>query len=132
MLRLIVAALVCCLTACADKAAPEPSSEVDFSRPKSVVEAIFYAARSGDASHLPTLCDPRGEANASAKRVCQVAPGQPQWESFVRHFARGRVIGEPRVSGDSALLNFSYGPDGTVPETMELVRRDGRWHLLQF
>lgn len=117
---------------CAKEIDDGGSSEVDFERPKSVVASIFYAARSGDAAHLASLCDPAGEANDSAARVCAVRPGGDRWSSFARHFARGRLIGEPRVAGERALVNIAYGPDGTAQETVELVRRDGRWYLLGF
>lgn len=106
------------------------SSDVDFTRPKKVVASVFYAAETGDAAHLSGLCDPRGEANAPVQRICAVRPKSEMWTSFERTFARGRIIGEPRVSGDRALINIAYGPDGTEPETIELVRRDGRWYLL--
>lgn len=132
MSRALVLAAITLAAACADEVEPSGSSEVDFSRPKNVVRSIFYAARTGDAAHLASLCDPRGEVSASARRVCEVAPGQGDWASFARHFARGSVTGEPRITGDSALLNFSYGPDGTLPETMEMVRRDGGWYLSSF
>jgi len=56
----------------------------------------------------------------------------PDWESFRRAFARGRLNGEPRVHGDHARLDFVFGPAGDDSETMELVRRGGRWYLSAF
>ena len=108
------------------------SSEVDFRDPKKVVAAVFYAAQSGDASALASLCDPRGGGNEAVLRVCAQRPGEGLWESFRRQFSRGTLLGEPRVSGDRALLNFAFGPAGDEPETMELVRRGDRWFLFRF
>lgn len=104
----------------------------DFRNPKWVVSSLFHAAQTGDAAHLATLCDPSGEVNEHARRVCALRRDEGEWDSFVEHFAKGALIGEARISGNRALVNFAFGPEGTRPETMELVRRGHRWYLKAF
>jgi hypothetical protein len=118
--------------ACAKEIQDPKSDRVDFSDPKSVTASIFYAAETGHTEHLRELCDPTGAGSADTRRICAMKPGAPDWESFRRNFARAKLNGEPRVSGDHARLDFLFGPDGGESETMELVRRDGRWYLSAF
>ncbi len=117
---------------CAKEIQDPRSADVDFGDPKSVLASVFFAAEHGSAAHLAGLCDPSGAANPAARRVCAARPGAPDWESFRRAFARGRLNGEPRVHGDHATLDFIFGPEGDESETMELVRRGGRWYLSAF
>ena len=105
---------------------------VDFTNPKRVLASVFFAAKHDKADHLATLCDPEGSANKHALRICRQTWQGEDWRSFQRQFAQGRLIGEARISGDRALINFVFGPQGTDPETMELVRRDGNWFLKAF
>ncbi len=105
---------------------------VDFRNPKRVLASVFFAAKYAKADHLGTLCDPNGDANKHALRICGQTANGNDWPAFVKQFSQGRLIGEARVSGDRALINFVFGPKGIDPETMELVRRDGNWFLLAF
>jgi hypothetical protein len=125
-------ALVLALGACDKKVDDRGSSTVDFSDSKRVVSSVFYAAKSGQSKHLASLCDPAGESNAHAKRICSQVVGSEDWSLFVEQFSKGRLIGEARINGDRALVNFVFGKTGTKRETMELVRREGRWYLLAF
>lgn len=117
---------------CAKEVEDPVSGTVNFADPKSVTASIFYAAESGRVAHLAGLCDPRGENDEDTARICAMTPSSPEWDDFRTEFARGRLNGEPRVSGDRAALHFLFGPDGRQSETMELVRRDGRWYLSSF
>jgi hypothetical protein len=127
----MLAALVVA-AACAKEVQDPRSGRVDFADPKSVVGSIFYAAESGETGHLATLCDPRGANDEDTRRICAMTTASPDWDDFRAQFARGKLNGEPRVSGDRAALHFLFGPDGMQSETMELVRRDGRWYLSAF
>lgn len=127
---MVVALLVA--AGCAKEVQDPRSGRVDFADPKSVTASIFYAAESGETDHLKTLCDPRGENDEDTARICAMTPSSPEWDDFRTQFARGRLNGEPRVSGERAALHFLFGPDGMQSETMELVRRDGRWYLSSF
>ena len=128
--RLVLAAAL--LGGCAKEIQDPRSERVDPRDPKSVTASIFYAAETGRTDHLRGLCDPRGENDSDTARICAMTPSSPAWRSFRDTFARGRLNGEPRVSGDRAALHFLFGPEGVDSETMELVQRDGRWYLLSF
>ena len=127
-----MAAALALAAACAKEVQDPRSGHVDFADPKSVTASIFYAADTGETAHLETLCDPRGQNDDDTARICAMTPAAPDWDDFRAEFARARLNGEPRVSGDRAALHFLFGPDGTQSETMELVRRDGRWYLSSF
>lgn len=114
----------------------EPSSKdpalPDHSDPASVVQAIFYAAQSGDAQYLPGLCDPLGDGDGDTRDICGVAPGDKHWAEFESYFVLGEIQGAPRVAGTAAEVDFLFGPDGTRKETMKLIQRDGKWYLYSF
>ena len=129
---LLPLALVAALAGCDKKVDDRGSAEVDFSNAKRVVSSVFHAAKTGESAHLKTLCDPEGEANRHALRVCAQVPGGEDWSKFVEQFAQGKLIGEARITEDRALVNFVFGKSGTERETMELVRRNERWYLLAF
>jgi hypothetical protein len=119
-------------SACAKEIQDPRSDRVAFADPKSVTASVFYAAETGRAEQLRTLCDPRGENDEDTARICRLTPASPDWADFRAQFARAHLNGEPRVSGDRAALHFVFGPEATTSETMELVRRDGRWYLSAF
>jgi hypothetical protein len=127
----VVLAPAIAAAACKKEIADPIGRDVDPRDPKSVVGAVIYAARTGDAAPLAGLCAP-GVSEASVAAICALAPEAPAWPSFRAAFGRARLNGEPRIHGDHAALNFVFGPDGATPETMELARVDGRWHLLRF
>tara|TARA_R110002096_G_scaffold292224_1_gene486545 strand:+ start:103129 stop:103536 length:408 start_codon:yes stop_codon:yes gene_type:complete len=133
MRALVLVSLTACLVVgCSKKIDDHGASDVDFSNPKRVVSSIFFAAQEGQSAHLASLCDPKGEANVHARRICAQVVDGSDWPEFVEQFAKGKLIGEARVSGDWAQVNFVFGPSGTTSETMELTRRDGKWYLLAF
>jgi hypothetical protein len=134
MYRLLGLALVlaAALAACVDEVVDPRSGQVDFRDPKSVIGSVFYAAETGETAHLAGLCDPTGAGDEDTRRICAMRPDAPDWDSFRRAFSRGRLNGEPRVHGDRARIAFLFGPDGRDGETMELVRRGGRWYLSSF
>ncbi len=117
---------------CSKKIDDRGAAEVDFGNPKRVVSSIFFAAKERKSDHLASLCDPEGEANEFARRVCAQTVDGSDWPEFVSQFGKGKLIGEARVSGDWAQVNFVFGPSGTSPETMELIRRGDKWYLLAF
>lgn len=125
-------ALASGLGGCDKKVDDRGSAEVDFSSAKRVVSSVFHAAKTGESQHLATLCDPEGEANRHALRVCSQVAGGEDWAEFAAQFSHAKLIGEARITEDRAQVNFVFGKSGTERETMELVRREGRWYLLAF
>jgi hypothetical protein len=126
----LLAALALATSSCAKEVVDPIGPAIEFADPKSVLGGVFYAARTGDVSPLAALCDARSEA--SVRRLCDLTPDAPAFASFRAAFARARLNGEPRIHDDHAMLDFVFGAEATDRETMELARRDGRWHLLRF
>lgn len=106
-----------------------PVLDVDFADPAAVLQAVFTAAQTGDPTALPYLCDPLGESDGDVAMICTLDAAHDDWEGFVAYFAPGQITGEPVVDGDTAAIDFAFGPDGDQAETMTLVRRDGKWFL---
>lgn len=105
---------------------------VDHTNPASVVEAIFQAAKTGDASLLQGICDPSGNAHLDVRRICDYANGFDKEGEFPMFFAEGRLNGDAYISGETAKVPFLFGPDGDKPDTMDLVKRDGKWYIERF
>lgn len=105
------------------------AAAADNSDPVKVVEQIFAAANRDSAAALPGLCDPAGGGDGDVKRVCGSKPGDAKWDEFKTYFAKGKVTGAATIEGDTAAVNFTFGPDGTKEETMNLKKVDGKWYL---
>ena len=113
---------------------PETTKKtVDHTNPEPVLDAIFLAARTSNATLLSGLCDPKGENDGDTKTLCNLTEESPKWTEFKRFFAKGvRISPVARIRGDRAKLNFLFGPDGRKPEEMNLIRRNGLWYLLSY
>ncbi|HUS68578.1 MAG TPA: hypothetical protein VMZ28_28780 [Kofleriaceae bacterium] len=131
-MALLYSAVAGLAAGCEKKIVDPVRAEVDFGDPKAVTAALFWAAAHDDDTHLASLCDPRGENDTDTDRVCALTRRSSDWPAFREAFARGRLDGEPRVHGDHAAIYFVFGPRVDQSETMELVRRDGRWYLWGF
>ncbi len=100
--------------------------------PEQVVEAVFDAARHGDASWLADLCLPGTDIDGDAQAVCRLDTGSADWAGFVDAFRTGEITGAAEIDGDEARVPFRFGPEGDRDEVMTLVRIDGRWGLSAF
>lgn len=98
--------------------------------PRSVAEAIFEAAQSGNCQGLAALVDT--EADGDSKRIAKASTDKTTQEEFQQYFSKGKVSADPVISGDKASVNILFGPDGTREETLEMVRKDGKWYLMSF
>ena len=109
-----------------------PKTVVDQTTPEALAESIFAAARSGDLASLEVVLAPK-DADGDAKNVAHVAsaPAKKQ-EEFKAYFSTGKVNGEVKVEGDKAAVPILFGPDGKKPETLNMVRVDGKWFLQSF
>jgi len=121
------------LSACgSEKSSGGGNVAVDHAKPESVVNAIFAAAKSGDDSKLAGLCDPTGDNDGDTRDICNAKKGSKDWAEFEKYFAKGAVKGSPRIDPETAVVDFTFGPDGKMQETMNLVKRDGKWYLSSF
>lgn len=105
---------------------------VDFTDPVSVLEAVFFAAATGDFTNLAGLCDPLGENDGDTALICEITPDHASSGDFVAYFGNGRINGDLIVNGDQAELPFLFGPDSDQAETMNFIQRDGKWYLYSF
>jgi hypothetical protein len=128
------------------------SYSIDFADPKSVVNAIFYAAQTKDFGVLQCLCDPYGQGDGDTKGLCSISQVAKQIEDyggsentkkgldeFVKMFESGRISGqvtyEDYEGTQYANVPFLFNHPGGASrsdETMKLVKRHGNWYLSSF
>jgi hypothetical protein len=102
---------------------------IDQSSPRSIVEGIFEAARKGEFAALAAILAPVG-ADGDARDIAGMATADPDHQAqFRAWFSTGKISGEVEEAEDSTLVSILFGPDGTKPETLRLVRVDGKWYL---
>lgn len=152
MKKLVLILTAFLLTSLLLVAQEKKSYEIDFTDPKSVVNAIFYAAQTKEFSIMQCLCDPYGEGDGDTKRLCSISQIAKQIEDyggsentkkgldeFVNMFESGRISGQIIYSENEGekyskvpfLFNHPGG-DRRSDETMILVKRHGNWYLSSF
>jgi hypothetical protein len=117
------------------------------SSPEAVMNTIFQVARSGEVGVLKFLLPPANEqtgeipCDGDCKALCN--PGNESMkkelgnnymslEDFKRMFTDGKIVGSPDIEGNSAKLNFVFGPGGGKKETMNMQKIGGKWYLSSF
>ena len=109
----------------------EASVKVDQSSPQALAQSIFAAASSGDLAALQNIA--AADADGDSKRVAGVAKAEAaKQDEFRQYFSKGKVNGEVKVAGDRASVPILFGPDGSKPETLEMVKVSGLWYLSSF
>lgn len=110
---------------------PAPPKAIDQSTPQALAEGIFAAAKSGDLALLAPVAakDADGDSRSVAKAASAEAKQQAEFRAY---FSTGKISGEVKIEGDKASVPILFGPDGTKPETLEMVKVDGRWYLQSF
>ena len=111
-------------TACSSK--PKDPQET----PQALAETIFDAARSGNYQGLALLIDIN--ADGDSKMIAQAETDKTIQQEFQKYFAKGKVSADPIIEGEKASVNILFGPDGTKEETLEMIRKDGKWYLSSF
>ena len=106
----------------------------DFQKdPASVMNYIFESAKKEDFSNFRNLCDPYGENDSDVNQICYAEMMmQKQQANLKVEFENGRVIGEPKIDGDKAEVEFAFGPSANRLEKMGMVKRNGLWYLSGF
>jgi len=101
--------------------------------PANVVKAIFYAAKTQEFQTLSELCDPEGKGDGDTRMICDLAYSDEERENFVKFFKNGKISGSTiQTDGGGASVPILYGPNGEKEETMNLIKRDGKWYLSSF
>lgn len=94
---------------------------------------IFKSAKKRDFSNFRNLCDPYGENDSDVNRICYAEMMmKKQQEELITAFENGRVIGEAKITGDRAEVEFAYGASSNRLEKMGMVKRNGLWYLAGF
>tara|TARA_R110000744_G_scaffold68927_1_gene140126 strand:- start:1280 stop:1993 length:714 start_codon:yes stop_codon:yes gene_type:complete len=101
--------------------------------PEAVVEHLFQAAQSKDFKKLRHLCDPYGENDGDVRifRLIEIAPEDVQNE-FIDEFQNGRIIGDPIIEKEKAIIEIAFGPSSNKLEKVNLVQRMDKWYLSSF
>ncbi|MCP4437852.1 MAG: hypothetical protein GY810_02830 [Aureispira sp.] len=136
--------MIILLTSCAKTNTTMESKSLNSS-PVTVMQAIFKAAQTGKVDQLPSLLPPKelGECNGDCKAICnpgnesmrkELAHNYTTVEQFKEYFAKAKIVGEPRIEGNKAHVDFLFGKDGTRKEikTINLQKLKGKWYLESF
>ena len=124
--------------------AAKTETAFDQADPSSVVLRLFDAAIADDPQMLMGLCDPQNENDGDTDCVCALPAGYvphkcPEdsrnripWEDYKHIFEHAKLTGEVTIEGEGAMVPFLFGPEGSRPETMILVKRGEKWYLSSF
>ncbi len=106
----------------------------DFQKdPTSVMKYIFESAKKGDFTDFRNLCDPYGENDSDVNQICYVEMmTKKQQANLKSQFENGRIIGEAKINGDKAEVEFAFGPSSNRLEKMGMVKRNGLWYIAGF
>lgn len=124
--------------------AAQTETAFDQADPSSVVLRLFDAAITNDPQMLMGLCDPQRENDGDTDCICALAAeyvphkcpedsrNRIPWEDYKQIFEHAKLAGEATIEGEGAMVPFLFGPEGSRPETMVLVKRGEKWYLLSF
>ena len=122
----------------------QKSYKIDFKDPKSVVNAIFYAAENKDFEILGSLCDPNGKGDIDTKSICGLSEStetgvvgdKTTRTNLITSLKKGKLVGIVTYGSyegtKTARVPFLFGPNGKTEETMNLIQRNGNWYLSSF
>ena len=98
--------------------------------PEGVINYLFETARNREFSKLRNLCDPYGENDRDARRLClvELQPIEMQ-DRFVENFEKGRIIGDPKIENEFAEIEIAVGPRSDRLEKIKLVKRMDKWYI---
>jgi hypothetical protein len=101
--------------------------------PRSTLEEVFKAARTGDFTRLPSLCDPEGRNDGDTKQLCQITNATlAAKQDFRLQFRLAHSLEEKYIDEDSAAVTFKFGKKAELIEKMKLVKRNDKWYLISF
>ncbi|HUH51033.1 MAG TPA: hypothetical protein VLZ11_02935 [Flavobacterium sp.] len=110
----------------------EYNETFDFQKtPESLMNYMFKSAKTGNLSNFRYLCDPYAENDSDTKAICYAEMlTQKGREELITGFANGRIMGEPKIKGDKAEIEFAFGPSSSELKKMNLINRNGLWYLM--
>jgi len=109
--------------------AAEPDAFIlDHRDPRSVVEAILYAAQTGDIDVMCNLCDPRLMNDETTEDLCFIM--EEDVPRFRKEYGNAAIAGEIELQYDYARLTLA-GKGGGGQTVVVLVKRYGNWYLIE-
>lgn len=103
----------------------------DFQKnPKGVIEHIFFGFKIKNFEKFRHLYDPYVEGDEEMLWLCNIQ-SVPTFhkESFYESFHNPRIMGEPKIDGNKAIIEIAMGPSSDKLEKIELVKRLDNWYL---
>lgn len=98
--------------------------------PEGTVNYIFTAASKKDFSKIRNLLDPYGEFSKDVAEICFVnIATEEKKERWINNFSNGRIMGDPQISGDKAIIEIAVGSGSNRLNKIELVQRSNKWFL---
>ncbi len=90
--------------------------------PKEVIKHIFYGLEKRDFDKFKHLYDPYLEGNEMALWLCNIkALPEYKKDEFYKDFQNPRIMGEPVLDGNKAIIEIAIGPSSDKLEKIELV-----------
>ncbi|MBE7630479.1 hypothetical protein [Tenacibaculum piscium] len=98
--------------------------------PKNVMEYIFESAKKENFEDFRNLCDPYGENDRDVNQICFAEMlRNKEKQQLIDMFKNGRIIGDIKINGNSAVIEFAYGLNSNKLQKMGLVKRNDLWYL---
>ena len=100
---------------------------VDQGSPTALANAIFAAAKSGNLDGLASIVDEHSDQEA--KDIGNVSRTDAEFQAmFRKHFANGRVVGEPFLDDDGgAYVAIEYGKAGDKEKLLVMSKEGNKW-----
>jgi hypothetical protein len=109
--------------------AAEPDAFIlDHRDPRSVVEAILYAAQTGDIDVMCNLCDPRLMNDEKTEDLCFIM--EEDVPRFRKEYGNATIAGEIEFQYEYARVTLA-GTGGGGQTDIVLVARYGNWYLFE-
>lgn len=96
--------------------------------PIQLVQHLFTAAQIEDFNSFRFLCDPYGTSDSNALQTCMIFIFMNE-DTFIRDYKMGRIIGEPIISNDQAIVEIAFGASANRLKKIHLVKRMNKWYI---
>jgi hypothetical protein len=106
----------------------------DFqNNPESVMNYIFESAKTGNFKDFRNLCDPYGENDSDVNIICNAELlSEKRKKDLQDMFKNGRIIGEPVITKNTAVIEFAYGLSSSYLKKMGMVKRNNLWYISSY
>ena len=108
----------------------------DFQKtPKGVIEYIIKSAQEHNFENFRYLCDPYKEGVDNVTALCnmqiisEAAFFQEEYRKFLDGYQNARVMGEPVIQGNRAVIEIATGMASNKLVKTLLINRNGYWYL---